>query len=217
MRKTRWSSKGECGGSQPAPCLPGKDQQPFVSLRFQWIVVLILGVKPVPGFTSQCQFLGLGRELTSTRAANILVAKPVWPSLSAHNSTSVPGTAGVCSELMCHAGANHGLEQVSGEGFTQPKRPPGKPGNRCEGMAGRDLPNITTERHDERRFPAPWRASTQCSSVPGLGQEPPTSSVLVTTARCRYPAWKDSPLPPRQHRRLLGFISSAGPLKQALY
>lgn len=39
----------------------------------------------------------------------------------------------------------------------------------------------------------PCRASTQCSTVPGLGQEPPTSSTLVTRARCRHPAWNDSP------------------------
>lgn len=51
---------------------------------------------------------------------------------------------------------------------------------------------------------------------PRAGKEPSSSSVLVTAARHRYSARTNVPLPPRQDRQVLGFISSDDPLKQAL-
>lgn len=112
------------------------------------------GAKTGPGFTSFSQFLELGRESISpckysgSQACVLLCA----PQLSSQYSWGLVRA----QEHVCHTGANHSLQQASGEGSPQSneEETSGKAGNRCEGssMEGRGFQTLS-QKDMMRGFP----------------------------------------------------------------
>lgn len=92
----------------------------------------------MPGFTSFSQFLELGVNISVSckYSGSQVCVFLCGPRLSAHKGTSVPSTAGVCSELnsMCAT-----LGQIMGCSSPQGKVSPSQMKKRLPGKQGTDV------------------------------------------------------------------------------